>query len=230
MILEVADIRIAPGQQAAFDDIAAVEDPNPVLYIDDRWLYEQEDELPEVTELDLSSVGPSVLIPGDDITIVGSGYATLLAKQAAELLSSDGISPRNTAFMAALAHGIPVLCGKSPQMAPFQEFESAVVAVDATLADAQSNQVTASATRTIALATAAGTAVGGTVPSEPSAEAADPTVADLPTVGLRTVVDVDTRASAASATCSTTTASKRSTTARSSRRPSEPWARSTRGG
>lgn len=71
--------------------IAAVVSPDPVVYIDDRWLYEQEDELPEVTELDLSSVGPSVLIPGDDITIVGSGYATLLARQAAELLSSTGI-------------------------------------------------------------------------------------------------------------------------------------------
>ena len=72
--------------------IASVLSPDPVVYIDDRWLYEQEDPLPPITELDLSLVGPSVLVPGEDITLVGSGYATLLAKQATGLLASSGIS------------------------------------------------------------------------------------------------------------------------------------------
>lgn len=72
--------------------IAAVVSPDPVVYIDDRWLYEQEAELPAISELDLSTVGPAVLVPGDDITLIGSGYATLLAKQAAVQLASSGIS------------------------------------------------------------------------------------------------------------------------------------------
>ncbi len=40
--------------------IASVLSPDPVLYIDDRWLYEQEDELGSVSELDLSKLGPEV--------------------------------------------------------------------------------------------------------------------------------------------------------------------------
>lgn len=72
--------------------IAAVVSPDPVVYVDDRWLYDQEDDLPEITELDLASVGPSVLVPGADITVVGSGHASFLAQQAGELLASSGIS------------------------------------------------------------------------------------------------------------------------------------------
>jgi pyruvate dehydrogenase E1 component beta subunit len=72
--------------------VASVLCPDPVLYIDDRWLYEQIDDLPPVVELDLRKEGPKCLIEGKDLTIVGSGYSTLLAMQARDLLDKSGLS------------------------------------------------------------------------------------------------------------------------------------------
>jgi len=72
--------------------IASVLCQDPVMYIDDRWLYGEEEELPGVEEIELASQGPRCICSGDDISIVGSGYATLLAKQAAEVLQDQGIS------------------------------------------------------------------------------------------------------------------------------------------
>ena len=71
--------------------IASVLSPDPVMYIDDRWLYEQEDELPPIKELDLKLQMPMCVREGQDITIVGSGHATYLAKQAATILDKQGI-------------------------------------------------------------------------------------------------------------------------------------------
>ena len=71
--------------------VASVLSPDPVLFIDDRWLYEQEDELGPVLELSLSDLGPELRLLGDDITIVASGHSSLLANQAANLLSREGI-------------------------------------------------------------------------------------------------------------------------------------------
>ena len=72
--------------------IAAVLCNDPVMYIDDRWLYDQEDDLPPVKEISLPSQVPLVSIPGDDVTVVASGHASLLARQAATALKDDGIS------------------------------------------------------------------------------------------------------------------------------------------
>jgi len=72
--------------------IASVLCRDPVVYIDDRWLYDQEEELPPVEELDLTLQGPRCLQTGSDITIVGSGHATLLGKQAAASLHGENIS------------------------------------------------------------------------------------------------------------------------------------------
>jgi|TARA_B100000768_G_scaffold40397_1_gene39339 pyruvate dehydrogenase E1 component beta subunit len=72
--------------------IASVLCPDPVMYIDDRWLYEQEDDLPPVIELNLSDQRPRVTQSGSDITIVGSGHASLLARNAAIILKNDKIS------------------------------------------------------------------------------------------------------------------------------------------
>jgi len=65
---------------------------DPVMYIDDRWLYDQEDSLPPVIELDLASQRPLVSISGKDITIVASGHSSMLAREAAEKLKSKNIS------------------------------------------------------------------------------------------------------------------------------------------
>lgn len=72
--------------------IAAVLSPDPVVYIDDRWLYAQTDILEPVVELDLSLEGPKVLAEGEDITLVGSSYGTYLAMQAREKLAAMGHS------------------------------------------------------------------------------------------------------------------------------------------
>jgi pyruvate dehydrogenase E1 component beta subunit len=71
--------------------ISSVLCPDPVVYIDDRWLYEQEDHLPPVQEMNLSSLKPLVTQKGDSITIVASGHASLLVRQAAKELMSDSL-------------------------------------------------------------------------------------------------------------------------------------------
>jgi pyruvate/2-oxoglutarate/acetoin dehydrogenase E1 component len=72
--------------------IASVLCKDPVVYIDDRWLYAQTDDLGPVVELNLPKEGPRVICEGADITIVASGYSTLLATQARTLLLKQGIS------------------------------------------------------------------------------------------------------------------------------------------
>ena len=72
--------------------IASVLCDDPVMYIDDRWLYSQTDDLPEVKEIDLRSVGPQCIAVGVDISLVACGYSTLLALQARDQLASHGIS------------------------------------------------------------------------------------------------------------------------------------------
>lgn len=72
--------------------VASVLCEDPVVYIDDRWLYGQTDELGPIVELDLATIRPKVIRQGTDLTIVGCGYSTMLAVQAAEALARDGVS------------------------------------------------------------------------------------------------------------------------------------------
>jgi pyruvate/2-oxoglutarate/acetoin dehydrogenase E1 component len=72
--------------------VAAVLCDDPVLYIDDRWLYELEEELPQVTEWDLRREGPRVVRQGRDVTLVGCGHAAWQCLQAARELEKSGIS------------------------------------------------------------------------------------------------------------------------------------------
>lgn len=72
--------------------IASVLSPDPVMYIDDRWLYDQEAELKPVVELDLSIQKPLITMSGNDITIVSSGHTSMLARNAAESLLAKNIS------------------------------------------------------------------------------------------------------------------------------------------
>ena len=72
--------------------IASVLCKDPVIYIDDRWLYDQVDWLHPIEELDLRQEGPRCIAEGGDITIVASSYSCLLAQQAKDVLSQDGIS------------------------------------------------------------------------------------------------------------------------------------------
>ncbi len=71
--------------------IASVLCPDPVIFIDDRWLYDLEDDLPPIVERSLASEKPQCLRIGKDLTIVASGYSTRLANQAAEQLEQQGV-------------------------------------------------------------------------------------------------------------------------------------------
>jgi pyruvate dehydrogenase E1 component beta subunit len=72
--------------------IASVLCDDPVMFIDDRWLYSQTDDLGPIVERDLRQERPRCLAVGSDLTIVGSGYSTLLASQARETLATRGVS------------------------------------------------------------------------------------------------------------------------------------------
>ena len=72
--------------------IASVLCPDPVVYIDDRWLYDETATLQPIRPFDLQSEGPKCVRDGSDISIVASGYSTKLALQAAEDLCANGIS------------------------------------------------------------------------------------------------------------------------------------------
>ena len=60
--------------------ISSVLCPDPVLYIDDRWLYDQEENLTPYKNNNLVDERPELFNKGNDITIVSSGYSTLLVK------------------------------------------------------------------------------------------------------------------------------------------------------
>lgn len=72
--------------------IAATLCDDPVLYIDDRWLYDTDDERTPIVERDLTAEKPQVRREGKDVTIVGAGYSVRLALDAAEVLAHQGVS------------------------------------------------------------------------------------------------------------------------------------------
>ena len=70
--------------------IASIEDDNPVIYIDDRWLYNYMGEVPE--EIYSIPLGKGVIRrKGSNITLVATSYMVIEAIKAAESLERDGI-------------------------------------------------------------------------------------------------------------------------------------------
>jgi pyruvate dehydrogenase E1 component beta subunit len=72
--------------------IAATLCDDPVVYIDDRWLYDWTDDESPIVERDLAVQGPLIRRAGADITIAAAGYSVRLAMEAAELLAQQRIS------------------------------------------------------------------------------------------------------------------------------------------
>jgi len=72
--------------------IASVLSGDPVVYIDDRWLYEIEEDLPPIEELRLADEGPRTIVEGSDITLVGAGHSARLCVEAATQLNAKGMS------------------------------------------------------------------------------------------------------------------------------------------
>ncbi|MBI2315637.1 MAG: alpha-ketoacid dehydrogenase subunit beta, partial [Betaproteobacteria bacterium] len=71
--------------------IASVRDDNPVIFIDDRWLYSQVAPVPEDFYVVPLGKG-AVLRPGSDVTVVATSYMTVEALSAAEQLAGSGVS------------------------------------------------------------------------------------------------------------------------------------------
>lgn len=70
--------------------IASVEDENPVIYIDDRWLYNYAGEVPE--ELYSIPIGKGIIRrKGKDVTVAATSYMVYEAIKAAEDLEEEGI-------------------------------------------------------------------------------------------------------------------------------------------
>jgi pyruvate dehydrogenase E1 component beta subunit len=71
--------------------VAAVRDDNPVIYIDDKWLYERTGDVPE--DLYSVDIGKGVVRrAGTDVTIIGVSYLAHESEMAAEVLEEEGIS------------------------------------------------------------------------------------------------------------------------------------------
>jgi len=70
--------------------LSSIADPNPVLFLEHRWLHNVEDIVPiESHQVALGSA--NVARKGSDLTIVSSGYLTVEAIRAADYLQSIGI-------------------------------------------------------------------------------------------------------------------------------------------
>ena len=70
--------------------VAAIRDENPVVFIDDRWLYTQKEHVPE--ELYAVEIGKGVIRrPGNDVTLVAISHMAHEAVQAVPELEAAGI-------------------------------------------------------------------------------------------------------------------------------------------
>lgn len=71
--------------------VAAIQDPNPVVFIDDRWLYGMQGPVPR--KLYSVPIGKAaVRTQGRDVTIVASSYLAFEAEQAAKELAKEGVA------------------------------------------------------------------------------------------------------------------------------------------
>lgn len=71
--------------------LAAIADPNPVVYIDDRWLYDEKSQVPEgYYETPIGKA--NVLKNGKDISIIAASYMVKEAIEASKELEKEGIS------------------------------------------------------------------------------------------------------------------------------------------
>ncbi len=71
--------------------IAAIKDPNPVIFIDDRWLYRIEDTVPE--EIYEVPIGKGVIRKtGADLTLVAASFMAQESLKAVQELAQEGIA------------------------------------------------------------------------------------------------------------------------------------------
>jgi pyruvate dehydrogenase E1 component beta subunit len=70
--------------------ISAIRDDNPVVYMDDRWLYPVEEEIPE--EIYSVPIGKGIIRrEGKDVTLVATSYLVVESVKASEELETEGV-------------------------------------------------------------------------------------------------------------------------------------------
>jgi pyruvate dehydrogenase E1 component beta subunit len=70
--------------------ISAIRDDNPVIYMDDRWLYHLEEEVPE--EMYSVPIGKGIIRKeGKDVTLASISYLAVESVKASEELGAEGI-------------------------------------------------------------------------------------------------------------------------------------------
>lgn len=73
--------------------IASVLCPDPVLFLEDRWLYDEEDDLnPVKSVLNLKDEESRILTSGSDLTIVANSFSCLQARRVVEKLRKENYS------------------------------------------------------------------------------------------------------------------------------------------
>lgn len=71
---------------------SSIDDPNPVLFIEDRWCHVQEVDRSEISNTKLTLGRAEVVKEGLDITIVSAGFSTIQSLQAVSALEKNGIN------------------------------------------------------------------------------------------------------------------------------------------
>lgn len=71
--------------------ISSVLSDDPVMFIEDRWLYEKEEEYTEIEIIDLNNVSPQKLQTGSDATLVGISFTSMLCENVVKQLQSENI-------------------------------------------------------------------------------------------------------------------------------------------
>jgi len=71
----------------------SIEDPNPVIFIEDRWCHVQKAEHTNVKKNGSIALGKAeVLIPGDSVTVVSAGFTAVESRRAVLFLKEQGIN------------------------------------------------------------------------------------------------------------------------------------------
>ena len=71
--------------------ISAIRDDNPVIFVEHRWLYWQEGEVPE-EPFTIPLEGANILCEGKDVTVVAASWMNIEALKASEILGRRGVS------------------------------------------------------------------------------------------------------------------------------------------
>ena len=72
---------------------SSIDDPNPVIFIEDRWIHNQKTSKLEAEKNSKVRLGKAKrLVTGSDLTIVSSGYLSIEALKASKYLEKNGVS------------------------------------------------------------------------------------------------------------------------------------------